>query len=202
MAGFADAWGPARWMEGKEGRKEGWMDAWVGGWMDGWLDVCLSACLLVCPYVGLLVSLSVCLLVCLSVCRSACLSVCLRVCFCCCFCFRACLFVCCLFWCRCCCLLVVSLGWFRFCYVEVVNFLGQNSRLATGTLGFRGNAITEFEPTLRQSSSGTLTRFPSSALSHPFFGREGSPAKIEYRKSWYPCSNLSTGGPRLNMIVL
>ena len=25
---------------------------------------------------------------------------------------------------------------------------------------------------------------------------EGSPTKIDYRKSWYPYSNLSTGGPR------
>ena len=28
----------------------------------------------------------------------------------------------------------------------------------------------------------TLTRSPSSALSHPFFGWEGSPTKIDYRK--------------------
>ena len=40
------------------------------------------------------------------------------------------------------------------------------------------------------------------ALSHPFLGWEGSPvplrAKIDYRKkSWYPYSELSTGGPTL-----
>ena len=34
-------------------------------------------------------------------------------------------------------------------------------------------------------------RSPSSA----FFG-EGSPAKIDYQKSWYPSLNLSAGGPR------
>ena len=33
-----------------------------------------------------------------------------------------------------------------------------------------------------------------------FFGWEGSPTKIDYRKkSWYPYSNLSTGGPRLDV---
>ena len=30
---------------------------------------------------------------------------------------------------------------------------------------------------------------------YPLFGWEGSPAKIDYRKSGYPYSNLSTGGP-------
>ena len=40
-------------------------------------------------------------------------------------------------------------------------------------------------------------RSPSSALSHFFFGWEGSPTKIDYRnKIGYPYSNLSTGGPR------
>ena len=36
--------------------------------------------------------------------------------------------------------------------------------------------------------------------SHPFFGWEGSPTKIDKtgKTSWYPCSILSTGGPRLN----
>ena len=40
-----------------------------------------------------------------------------------------------------------------------------------------------------------LTRSPSSALSHPFLvGR--NPPKTNYRKkSWYPYSKLSTGGP-------
>ena len=41
-----------------------------------------------------------------------------------------------------------------------------------------------------------ITRSPSSAPSHPFFG-EGSPTKIDYRKSGYPSSNVSAGGPRL-----
>ena len=36
---------------------------------------------------------------------------------------------------------------------------------------------------------------PPGALSHPFFGWEGSPTKIDYRKSWYPYCKLSTGGP-------
>ena len=31
-------------------------------------------------------------------------------------------------------------------------------------------------------SSGTIPRPPSNALSHPFFGWEGSPTKIDYRK--------------------
>ena len=30
---------------------------------------------------------------------------------------------------------------------------------------------------------------------YPFFGG-GSPTKIDHRKSWYPYSHLSTGGPR------
>ena len=29
----------------------------------------------------------------------------------------------------------------------------------------------------------------------PFFGWEGSPTKIDYRKKRYPYSNLSTGAP-------
>ena len=32
------------------------------------------------------------------------------------------------------------------------------------------------------STAGTPTRSPSSAVSHPFFGWEGSPTKIDYRK--------------------
>ena len=32
-------------------------------------------------------------------------------------------------------------------------------------------------------------------LFDPFFGWEGSPTKIDCRESWYPYSNLSTGGP-------
>ena len=41
----------------------------------------------------------------------------------------------------------------------------------------------------------TSTRSPARCPSHPFlFWGEGSP-KIDYRKSWYPYSNLSTGGP-------
>ena len=34
-------------------------------------------------------------------------------------------------------------------------------------------------------------RSPSSALSRPFFGWEGSPTKIDHRKSWHPYSRLS-----------
>ena len=33
-------------------------------------------------------------------------------------------------------------------------------------------------------------------LTDSFFGWKGSPAQIDYRKSWYPYSNLSAGGPR------
>ena len=40
------------------------------------------------------------------------------------------------------------------------------------------------------------TRFPSSALL-PFFGG-GFPLKYTTEKSWYPYSNLSSGGPRRN----
>ena len=42
------------------------------------------------------------------------------------------------------------------------------------------------------------TRSPSSALSNPVFGWEGSPTKIDYRKKRYPYSNLSSGGPSLD----
>ena len=38
----------------------------------------------------------------------------------------------------------------------------------------------------------------ASALSHPFFGWEGFSTKIDYRKSGYPYSSLSTGGPRFS----
>ena len=42
-------------------------------------------------------------------------------------------------------------------------------------------------------------RFISSALSHPFFGWEGSPTKIDVlKKTWYPYSILSTGGPSIS----
>ena len=35
-----------------------------------------------------------------------------------------------------------------------------------------------------------------------FFGCEGSPTKTDYRKkSWYPYSNLSTGGPTVDKIL-
>ena len=37
---------------------------------------------------------------------------------------------------------------------------------------------------------------PPGALSHPFFGWEGSPTQIDYQKKGYPYSILSTGGPR------
>ena len=30
---------------------------------------------------------------------------------------------------------------------------------------------------------------------------EGSPTNIDHRKSWYPYSNLSTGGPSINMCI-
>ena len=40
-----------------------------------------------------------------------------------------------------------------------------------------------------------FARFPSSALL--LFLGEGSPTKIDCRKSWYPYSNLSTKGPSL-----
>ena len=47
-------------------------------------------------------------------------------------------------------------------------------------------------------NAGLMTE-PGPPARCPFtvsFLGESSPAKIDYRKSWYPYSNLSTGGPR------
>ena len=49
-----------------------------------------------------------------------------------------------------------------------------------------------FDQKARKAWQGPPARCP---FSPPFFGWEGSP-KIDDRKSWYPCSKLSTGGPR------
>ena len=50
------------------------------------------------------------------------------------------------------------------------------------------------KPSFQMIPSWHTPRTPSGALL-PFLG-EGSPTKIDYKKTWYPHSNLSSGGPR------
>ena len=76
--------------------------------------------------------------------------------------------------------------------LEALNFLGNKGVSAKPPQKVKLFAV---GPTATKQKA----RSRSSALS-PLFWGEGSPAKIDYRKSWYPYSNLliliSSRGPR------
>ena len=88
---------------------------------------------------------------------------------------------------------------------------GQGDRSSAGVIDPEGPPPLELLPDSdalgslsvgdRSKTKGMFLGPPSSALSHILFGWEGSP-KIDYRKklSWYPYSNLSTGGPRFVLL--
>ena len=64
------------------------------------------------------------------------------------------------------------------------------------TFRFHGPIVKRAEG-LSPASKYVVPKSPQpGALSHPFFGWEGSPTKIDYRRKGYPYSNLCTGGPR------
>ena len=69
-----------------------------------------------------------------------------------------------------------------------------------GSFRFQGGHVLHAGFSPEEAKRGWLGPPAIGALSHPFFGWEGSPTKIDNRKSWHPDSNifqaLKSGGPR------